>query len=68
VLLYVMLGNFFSDRVQALSEVLGDFTWTILGLIVVAVLGWLLWRNFRAQSPTATTKKADARKLCDDAS
>ena len=48
VLLYVMLGKFFSDRVQAINEVLGDFTWMIVGLIVVLALGWKLRQYFRA--------------------
>ena len=55
VLLYVMLGKFFSDRVGAVSEVLGDFTWAILGLILVAVLGWKLLQYLRASG-------ADERK------
>jgi membrane protein DedA with SNARE-associated domain len=48
VLLYVTLGQFFSDRVQAISEVLGDFVWVIVGLIVVLALGWKLLQLFRA--------------------
>jgi membrane-associated protein len=48
VLLYVTLGKLFSDRVGAISEVLGDFTWAIVGLILVLVLGWKLWQYFRA--------------------
>lgn len=48
VVLYVMLGKFFSDRVQAMNEVLGDFTRMIVGLIVVVALGWKLLQYFRA--------------------
>jgi membrane protein DedA with SNARE-associated domain len=48
VILYVMLGKLFSDRVQALNEVLGDFTWMIVSLIVVLALGWKLLQYFRA--------------------
>ena len=42
VAIYVALGYVFSDRVQALIEVLGNLTWTIVGLVVTAILGWKL--------------------------
>jgi membrane protein DedA with SNARE-associated domain len=48
VTLYVLLGQFFSDRVQAMSDLLGDFTWMIVGLIIALALGWILYRQFRA--------------------
>jgi membrane protein DedA with SNARE-associated domain len=48
VILYVMLGKLFSDRVGAISEVLGDFTWALVGLILATVLGWKLRQYFRA--------------------
>jgi membrane-associated protein len=54
VVLYVMLGKFFSDRVQAMNEVLGDFTWMIVGLIVVLALGWKLRQYFRAPDSEKT--------------
>jgi membrane-associated protein len=44
VVLYVMLGKFFSDRVQALVEILGNLAWVIVGLIAVVILGWKLLR------------------------
>src|SRR5258708_36859500 len=44
VILYVMLGIFFSDRVQALVEILGNLAWVIVGLIAAVVLGWKLLR------------------------
>ncbi|MFL6257852.1 MAG: DedA family protein [Pyrinomonadaceae bacterium] len=47
VVLYVLLGRFFSDRVQALSDLLGDLTWAVLGLIAAVVLGVLLFRRLR---------------------
>jgi membrane protein DedA with SNARE-associated domain len=47
VALYVLLGRFFSDRVQALSEMLGDFTWAVLGLVAAVVLGALLFKYLR---------------------
>jgi membrane protein DedA with SNARE-associated domain len=51
VILYVMLGKLFSDRVEAMREVLGDFTWMIVGLIVVLALGWKLAQYFRTPNP-----------------
>jgi membrane protein DedA with SNARE-associated domain len=47
VALYVLLGKFFSDRVQALSDLLGDFTWAVLGLVAAAALGALLFKRLR---------------------
>jgi membrane-associated protein len=47
VALYVLLGKFFSDRVEALSDLLGDFTWAVLGLVAAAVLGVLLFKYLR---------------------
>lgn len=47
VVLYVLLGRFFSDRVQALSDPLGDLTWAVLALVVTVVLGVLLFRRLR---------------------
>lgn len=51
VLLYVMLGELFSDRVQALAEILGSLTWVIAGLILTVLLGWPLAKYFRAAGP-----------------
>lgn len=51
VVLYVMLGRFFSDRVQEMGELMGDFVWMIVGLLVVVVLGWKLWHYFRSRAP-----------------
>jgi membrane-associated protein len=50
VLLYVLLGQFFSDRVQEMSELLGDFVWMIVGLLFVVALGWKLLKYFRSNS------------------
>jgi membrane-associated protein len=44
VILYVLLGKFFSDRVQALVEILGDLGWVIVGLIAAVILGWKVLR------------------------
>jgi membrane-associated protein len=54
VVLYVMLGYIFSDRVQYISEILGNLAWAIFALIVAIILGWKLFRYFRpAVSVTA---------------
>lgn len=50
VSLYVTLGRLFSDQVQTLSATLGDFTWVIIGLLVVIVLARLLLRQWRMSS------------------
>jgi membrane-associated protein len=55
VVLYVMLGRLFSDSVQAMSEVAGDLTWAIIGLLFVVVLGWKFVQYLR-QPSTAETK------------
>lgn len=67
VVLYVMLGRFFSDRVQAMSDLLGDFTWMILGLFAALVLGWMLFRHFRAPD-SARAEKEPRRDLLDETS
>jgi membrane protein DedA with SNARE-associated domain len=60
VVLYVMLGKFFSDRVQALVEILGNLAWVIVGLIAAVILGWKLLRHLHPADvmeekvPTAT--------------
>ena len=41
--LYVSLGLVFSDRVQALGSLLGDLSWSLLGLLAAALLGWKLF-------------------------
>jgi membrane protein DedA with SNARE-associated domain len=48
VLVYVLLGKFFSGQVQAMSEFFGDFTWVMVGLLVVFALGWSLFKFFRS--------------------
>jgi membrane protein DedA with SNARE-associated domain len=53
VVLYVLLGIFFSDSIEDMSDVLGDFTWAAVGLLFALVLGWVLLRQLRAPSPQA---------------
>ena len=47
VVLYILLGRFFSDRVVEMSELLGDFVWVIVGLLSVGVLGWIVAKYLR---------------------
>jgi membrane-associated protein len=47
IVLYVMLGKIFSDRVQALADLLGNLTWVILGGIAASLLGWKFFQYFR---------------------
>ncbi|HKV41744.1 MAG TPA: DedA family protein [Blastocatellia bacterium] len=47
VITYVTLGRVFSDRVQALAELLGNLGWAIVGLILCLGLGWSVLHYFR---------------------
>ena len=47
VVIYVGIGYAFSNRVQAIAEILGNLTWVIVGLIVTMILGWQLVRYVR---------------------
>ncbi len=41
--LYICVGLVFSDRVQAVAEVLGNLTWAAVGVVIAAFLGWKLF-------------------------
>jgi membrane-associated protein len=56
VVLYVLLGKFFSDRVQIVSDLLGDVVWMIVGLLFVVILGGNLWQFLR---PSSKAEAAD---------
>jgi membrane-associated protein len=47
VVLYVCIGYAFSNRVQAIAEILGNLTWVIVGLIAAVILGWQSVRYVR---------------------
>jgi membrane protein DedA with SNARE-associated domain len=47
VILYVGIGYVFSNRVQAIAEILGNLSWAVVGLIVTLILGWQLMRYVR---------------------
>ena len=44
VVLYVGLGYVFSNRVQTITEILGNLTWVVVGVIATIILGWKLVR------------------------
>ena len=50
VVLYVMLGYIFSDRVQAIAEILGSLGFVILGFIVAVILGWKIMQYLRSKN------------------
>lgn len=57
VVLYVLLGKFFSGRVQALLDILGNLSWVIVGLVAALILAWQL---FKSQRSTETPSRAKA--------
>jgi len=54
--LYISLGRYFSDRVIALSGVLGDLTWAAVAFIVALILGYRLIVNLRARPARARAR------------
>jgi membrane-associated protein len=40
VVIYVSLGRLFSDRVQELSQLLGNMAWVVIGITASVFLGW----------------------------
>ena len=52
VVLYVSVGYAFSNRVQAIAEILGNLTWVVVGLVVTVILGWQVLRYVRPQEQT----------------
>ncbi len=60
VIAYVMLGKFFSDRIQALVEVLGNLGWVIVGLIATLILSLQLLRYLRPRKASSDEKLSTA--------
>jgi len=60
VLIYVLLGKFFSDRVEAISATMGDLTWVILGIAGVIFFGWRLLKSWRAEDKRARQPASEA--------
>lgn len=56
VVIYVSLGIFFSDRVQALLDILGNLAWVLVGLMGALILGWQLLRSLRPVEASANRK------------
>lgn len=52
VLIYVGIGNIFSTSIAEISDALGDFTWVLLGLIVVCFLGYKVFQSTRRPKAT----------------
>lgn len=57
VVLYVGLGRIFSDRVQAMSDLLGNLTWVVVGSLAAVVFGR---RLFKTMSRTSAAKEESA--------
>ena len=66
VVLYVSLGNIFSDRVGALADLLGNLTWVIVGLIAAGILGWKLIQYFRSSGESSNQTKVAAEAYSSD--
>ena len=49
-MLYVMLGKLFSDRVQAMKDMIGNLTWAFVALFACLVFGWKLIGYLRPAS------------------
>ncbi|HSS22314.1 MAG TPA: DedA family protein [Pyrinomonadaceae bacterium] len=60
VILYVGIGYIFSNRVQAVRDILGNLTWVILGLMGAIILGWKVLSSFRSPDKSSRTKPAAA--------
>jgi membrane protein DedA with SNARE-associated domain len=54
VVLYVLLGKFFSGSVQALVEVLGNLAWVLVGIVLAAILFWWIVRSLQDSSAKAS--------------
>jgi membrane protein DedA with SNARE-associated domain len=61
VFIYVLLGKFFSGRVQALLDILGNLSWVIVGLIAAVILAWQLLRSLRSTETEGRVKAIPGR-------
>ena len=57
VVIYVLLGKFFSGRVQALLDILGNLSWVIVGLIV-ALIGFAAKVDLKRPALPSDVRKA----------
>lgn len=53
VLLHILLGIFFADRIQATAELLSSLSWVIFGLFAASILGWKIFQFFRNEKDRA---------------
>ena len=54
VLIYIKVGQLFSTRLAEVSDALGDFTFLLLGLVVVGVIAYILVQNLRKSKTLQT--------------
>jgi membrane-associated protein len=54
--LYICVGLAFSDRVQAVADVLGNLTWAAVGVVIAALLGWKLFSRQRQHTESLQTR------------
>lgn len=47
VFLYVLLGIYFADRIQATADFLTSLGWVIFGVFAASILGWKVFQFFR---------------------
>lgn len=57
--IYIGIGIVFSDRVQEVESILGDFIWALVAVLAAAIIGWkLLARRRRARTAAAAKPSA----------
>jgi uncharacterized membrane protein YeaQ/YmgE (transglycosylase-associated protein family) len=49
ILLNVLLGYIFSDRVQAITKVFGNLAWVMIGIIGAVIFGWKIIQYLLSQ-------------------
>ena len=57
VVLYVLLGKFFSGSVQALVELLGSLGWVLVGIVVAAILLWWIIKSLQSTESESLRKR-----------
>ena len=55
VLAYVQIGRLFSDQVAEVTDAMGDLVWVVLGVLVLAILGYKLVQSQRAAAGKVKT-------------